>query len=112
MFRACMLAIPFALAAGTTALADDDAYGDIAAGHALVEENCAQCHAVGASGDSPNPNAPPFRTFKAKWPLEHLEEALAEGIVVGHGGAEMPEFVFEPDEISDILAYLDSLDDT
>jgi len=112
MFRACMLAIPFALAAGTTGFADDDAHGDIAAGHALVEKNCAGCHAVGASDDSPNPNAPPFRTFKAKWPLEHLEEALAEGIVVGHGGAEMPEFVFEPDQISDILAYLDSLDET
>lgn len=112
MFRTFTLAIAMALAGGLGALAQDDAHGDVEAGHALVEQNCARCHAVGMQDDSPNPDAPPFRTFKAKWPLEHLEEALAEGIVVGHGGAEMPEFTFEPDQISDIIAYLDSLDET
>lgn len=85
------------------------ARADTAAGHMIVEENCSKCHAVENTGDSPNPKAPPFRTFKSKWPLENLEEALAEGIVVGHEGAEMPEFVFEPDQISDIIAYMDTL---
>jgi hypothetical protein len=32
---------------------------------------------------------------------------LAEGIVSGH--PDMPEFVFQPDEITAILGYLDSL---
>jgi cytochrome c len=32
---------------------------------------------------------------------------LAEGLSVGH--PDMPEFVFEPDEIAGILAYLKSI---
>jgi hypothetical protein len=42
-----------------------------------------------------------------RYPVEYLAEALAEGIVSGH--PDMPEFVFQPDEINAILAYLDSL---
>jgi mono/diheme cytochrome c family protein len=106
---------PIGLAAGLTLTlfsGGAQAENDAAAGYAIVAENCSECHAVEATGDSPNPNAPPFRTFKAKWPLENLEEALAEGIVVGHEGMEMPEFVFEPDQISDIIAYLDKVGDS
>jgi mono/diheme cytochrome c family protein len=84
---------------------------DPEAGHMIVEENCARCHAIEATGDSPDTDAPPMRTFSSKWPLEDLEEALAEGIVVGHEGIDMPEFVFEPDQITDILAYLGSIGD-
>jgi hypothetical protein len=36
-----------------------------------------------------------------------LAEALAEGIFVGH--PDMPEFVFEADEVGAILAYLKSI---
>jgi mono/diheme cytochrome c family protein len=92
------------LAAGS-ARAEDDA----AAGHTIVKENCSPCHAVESTDDSPDTDAPPFRTFKEKWPLENLEEALAEGIVVGHEGIDMPEFVFEPEQITDIIAYLGTL---
>ena len=98
-------AVLIALAAGLhagPARADDQ----VEAGRALVEGSCAGCHAIGRDDTGDNPDAPPFRTFASKWPLEHLEEALAEGIVVGHGGAEMPEFVFDPDEIAAIIAYL------
>ena len=75
-------------------------------GEALVKSNCAECHAVLRTGDSPNAKAPPFRTLGQRYKLDDLQEALAEGIVVGHGGADMPHFVFEPDEIDDIIAYL------
>lgn len=101
-----------AILAGLMTAGAARAQDDPQAGHALVEENCARCHAVEKTGDSPNPDAPPFRTFAEKWPLENLEEALAEGIVVGHEGVEMPEFVFEPDQISDIIAYLGTLNET
>ncbi len=87
-----------------------DADTDVAAGRAIAEANCASCHAVGASGDSPVADAPPFHTLSEKWPVEHLEEALAEGIVVGHETVQMPEFVFEPHQIGDFIAYLKSLD--
>lgn len=78
-------------------------------GHALLRENCARCHAIEATGTSPLPGAPAFRTLHERYPLENLEEALAEGIITGH--PEMPELAFEPDDIGDIIAYMKSLGD-
>jgi mono/diheme cytochrome c family protein len=37
----------------------------------------------------------------------YLAEAMAEGLVIGHG--PMPEFTFTPEEIDDLLAYLHSV---
>jgi cytochrome c len=76
-------------------------------GEVLVRENCSRCHAIGLTGDSPNPAAPPFRTLSSKYPIENLAEALAEGIVSGH--PEMPIFVFPPHAVDAIIAYLDSI---
>jgi cytochrome c len=76
-------------------------------GRILVERECAGCHAVSRSGQSPHRMAPPFRDLPKKYPVEHLAESLAEGIVVGH--KEMPEFLFEPDDIEAILTYISSL---
>jgi mono/diheme cytochrome c family protein len=76
-------------------------------GRALVEANCARCHAIGKEGASPFAPAPPFRTLGRRYPLTDLEEALAEGIVTAHPA--MPEFTFEPDEIDAIIAYLQSV---
>jgi cytochrome c len=76
-------------------------------GEALLTKNCARCHATGTTGLSPHPAAPPFRTLARKYPIDGLQEALAEGLSVGH--PDMPEFVFEPDEIGAILTYLKSI---
>ena len=97
----CLAAMP-AHAGGESAAA-----GDIAAGSAFAQEYCARCHAVGPTGESPLADAPHFRDFQKKWPLESLEEALGEGIVVGH--PDMPQFELEPEQINDLLAYLASL---
>jgi mono/diheme cytochrome c family protein len=51
--------------------------------------------------------APPFRDLPKRYPVEHLAEALAEGIVAGHPA--MPRFVLEPREIDALLAYMSSL---
>ena len=64
--------------------ADNRARELIEQGRAIVDLNCARCHAVGKSGQSPFPNAPPFRALSDKYPIEHLAEALAEGIMSGH----------------------------
>lgn len=83
---------------------------DPAIGAAILEENCASCHAVGATGSSPIATAPPFRKLSQRYPVESLEEALAEGIMVGHEGmVQMPEFVFQADEIGHIIAYLTAI---
>jgi cytochrome c len=101
---AVLLAI-FACAAARAAPAADDA----ARGRAIAKANCGRCHAIGKSGKSPNPASPPFRTLAGKYPLENLEEALAEGIVVGHGGLEMPRFKFSPAQIDALLTYIASI---
>lgn len=76
-------------------------------GEALLTKNCATCHAVGTSGDSPRAGAPAFRTLGQKYPVESLEEALGEGLVSGH--PDMPEFRFEADDVGAIIAYLKSI---
>jgi cytochrome c len=76
-------------------------------GEALLTTNCARCHAVGRSGVSPHPEAPPFRTLSRKFKIEGLAEALAEGISTGH--PDMPEFIFEADEVGAIIQYLESI---
>ena len=79
-------------------------------GYQLAEARCSGCHEIGSGGKSPVPTAPPFGELANKWPVEYLAEALAEGIAVRHGeDIKMPEFVFEPTEIDDFLAYLESL---
>jgi mono/diheme cytochrome c family protein len=65
------------------------------------------CHAIGPYGDSPNGLAPRFRELHRRYPVENLGEALAEGIIVGH--PEMPQFHFSAGEVSDIVAYLQSI---
>ena len=76
-------------------------------GRAIVQRNCAVCHATGPMGDSPIPEAPRFRELHKRYPVENLAEALAEGILTGH--PMMPQFRFTPTEVSDIIAYLESI---
>jgi mono/diheme cytochrome c family protein len=76
-------------------------------GRALVERNCSMCHAVGRSGESPNPAAPHFRDLNQRYPVSDLGEALGEGIITRH--PQMPQFRFSDSEVSDILAYLQSI---
>ncbi len=79
-------------------------------GHAIAQRMCAKCHSVEKTGESPHADAPPFRTFASKWPLESLEEALAEGIVTGH--PDMPPFAFEPSDIAGLIDHLNEIADT
>jgi cytochrome c len=59
----------------STASAQDNA--QVAHGKALVENNCARCHAIGQTDKSTHPNAPEFRTLSRLYPIESLEETLA-----------------------------------
>ena len=100
-----ILALCFGLAAGHGVHAAETELS--VKGKALAEQNCGQCHATGASGNSPHAEAPPFRTFASKWPLENLEESLAEGIVTGH--PDMPAIVLEPDEIDVLIEHIHTI---
>jgi mono/diheme cytochrome c family protein len=76
-------------------------------GEALAQQHCARCHGIGKIGESPIKSAPPFRDLSKRYPIEALEEALAEGIVVGHPA--MPQFTFEPPEINALLKFISAL---
>jgi cytochrome c len=83
----------------------------VARGQAFVAANCSRCHAIGRTGASPYAPAPPFRTLHERYDVSAIAEALAEGIVVGHvGDRQMPQFMLDPDQIDDIIAYLKSLE--
>jgi cytochrome c len=77
-------------------------------GKAYAKSHCARCHSIARTGASPFKPAPPFRTLHLHYPIEGLEEALAEGIVTGHPA--MPEFVLTPGQIRDFLSFLKTLE--
>ena len=84
--------------------------GDAETGREMARAMCARCHAIEGDGSSPARTAPPFASLARKWPIEYLAEALAEGIATGHEGqVQMPEFLFDPDEIDNLLAFLESV---
>ena len=85
----------------------DDAV--IAAGRAIAAQNCSRCHAIGPDDSSANPKSPPFRILSQKYPLSYLEEALGEGIMVGHEGPEMPNFRFDAEQIEALIAFIGSI---
>ncbi|MDJ0450295.1 cytochrome c [Methylocystis sp. JR02] len=83
--------------------------GRLALGAGIAKANCSRCHAIGRTGASAIPKAPPFRYLGRRYPLSNLEEALGEGIVVGHEGPEMPQFQFNAKQVEALLAYLASI---
>ena len=76
-------------------------------GRTFALANCARCHSIDKVSPSPLAIAPPFRTLSQMYPVETLEESLAEGIVTGH--PSMPEFKLERDQVGDFIAFLKSL---
>jgi len=77
-------------------------------GLTFVRTHCAQCHSIDKVSDSPLAVAPPFRTFHQKFLIESLRRRLAEGIIATH--PTMPQFRLDADQISDVLAYLQTLE--
>ncbi|MEQ1618085.1 MAG: cytochrome c [Terricaulis sp.] len=76
-------------------------------GRVLAETHCSRCHAIAADGESSHPMAPPFRSLSRNYPVNSLEEAFAEGIMVGH--RDMPRFELEPAQIDAVVAYLSAI---
>lgn len=74
----------------------------------LARTYCAQCHSIDKLSPSPLAIAPPFRDLHKSYPVERLEESLAEGVVTGH--PTMPEFRFAPDQINDFITFLKTLE--
>ena len=76
-------------------------------GKSLIEKNCSQCHAIGIDDVSKHPESIAFRELSSRYPVGFLAEALAEGILTGH--PDMPVFGFYPNEINQVIAYLETI---
>ena len=96
------LALPLPAVLQPAAAADN-----LKLGETLLTRSCGSCHAIGRSGDSPQKDAPAFRTLGTRYPVESLEEALGEGFMSGH--PDMPEFKYDADEVGAIIAYLKAI---
>ena len=77
-------------------------------GLVFVRTHCAKCHAIDRISSSPLAAAPPFRKLHERYPVETLQESLAEGIVTGHPA--MPEFQLDPGQVNDVITYVKSLE--
>jgi mono/diheme cytochrome c family protein len=104
MLKSLTLAGLAALALSLPARADDVS---LSAGKQLAIARCGRCHAVGRTGDSPNPRSPRFRDLGARFPFDGLRDALMQGMIVGH--PQMPIQHLTPVESGDLVAYLQSL---
>ena len=76
-------------------------------GRLLLTQNCADCHALGRTGESPLPSAPPFRRIGERMDLNELMARMREGLSSGH--RDMPMFRFSREDARAIRSYLNSI---
>lgn len=74
---------------------------------AMLENLCGRCHAVGKTGRSPNPLAPPFRHFGEKLYDTDMVQRLQDGLTTIH--QDMPTFRFNRHEAAAAVNYLRSI---
>ena len=102
--RRVHLIVPLALLAGLMPAAAQEM---AERGKALLADLCASCHAVEATGDSPNPAAPAFRRITRRMDLDELYDRLREGLSSAH--RNMPAYRFTPQDARAVRAYLHTI---
>jgi cytochrome c len=73
----------------------------------MLDEMCGRCHAVGITGQSPNPLAPAFRTFGEKLYDTDMVQRLQDGLTTIH--PDMPTFRFSAHDAASAVNYLRSI---
>lgn len=104
---AVLVLMGLAVATSAAAQAPAPVQTDIDRGKALATANCSSCHAVTASGASPNRRAPPFRTLSGRYVELTLHRKLTEFAETGH--YDMPPVPIHTDEVDALAAYINSL---
>jgi mono/diheme cytochrome c family protein len=105
--RLLILATPLLIAACATDRDTSTLTESEAKGKAFAQANCASCHAL-EEGVSPNPNAPSLRRAAQRLPTWMVAGSLETGVQIGHT-TEMPIFVFKDDDVTNLLAYFETL---
>lgn len=78
---------------------------DLAAGQALAEKWCAECHGVRVGRLGPNLSAPTFQELAVESSI--TEYSLRALLRSPH--ETMPQITFTPDQLDDIVGYILSL---
>jgi cytochrome c len=81
--------------------------GDPVEGQKVARDLCSSCHAIAASGDSPNPAAPPLRHVLASYDPARLAEDLNNAVQISH--RQMPQFYFGEHHADDVVAYIKTI---
>ena len=76
-------------------------------GRELLADNCARCHAIDKTGDSPRQGAPAFRTLSRSFEMDGFAAKLQGGLMSGH--PDMPEFKFNEEDARAVTTYLRSI---
>jgi mono/diheme cytochrome c family protein len=105
--RLLILATPLLVAACVTDRNESTPSASAAEGRAFAQANCAGCHALD-DGVSPYPSAPSLRRAAHRLPAWMVAGSFERGIQIGHT-TEMPVFVFEDNDIANLLAYFETL---
>jgi mono/diheme cytochrome c family protein len=79
----------------------------ISAGERVAERNCAECHAIGASGSSPYADAPPFRKLRKRYSRDLMAETIRLRMEVVH--SRMPKLALDVDEVDEFLDFWEGL---
>lgn len=98
------------LSGGAAAIACAGSFDNpaIVRGAEVAQTRCSACHAVALEVRSPERDAPQFRVLSRLYSAETLAHKLADFSENGH--FEMPPVALREDEISDVAAYIESLD--
>lgn len=73
-------------------------------GKRVAQRHCGGCHAIEATGLSPNPKSPPFPLIAERYPGNNPAPVLIDGTVIRHPG--MPEFNLLENETDGLVAYI------
>jgi len=93
---AVSIALAFAVSTGHAGQKPADA------GRTLTQTHCGAGHGLISGTANPHADAPPFAEVVNRYPPANLEEALAEGIVIGH--SDMPEPTFSAGQVVALIA--------
>ena len=66
------------------------------------------CHAIGQSGNSPHPAAPPFRRLGNSYDLDKLQETLERGTILPVH-PDMPHFKLDRRTAREVINYIRSI---
>ncbi|MGZ3375109.1 MAG: c-type cytochrome [Phenylobacterium sp.] len=95
-------------AAGWAAFAEPKDDLTVARGAHVAALECAACHAVGPTGESPAADAPTFRDLRLRYNPISLERRLSALPASGH--PVMPPRALGAADVSDLVAYIQSLE--